>query len=118
MSEYAFLDIKWRRDNLEIDNKPRGFLISWKDKIQSLPDYLTETTLKEIEKTKAKVEDILTKQNIQVVVEYFEKLTLDEKKKCMEELKAKLEELAQKDGRSFNNLVIKILSDYVEDTHK
>ena len=34
------------------------------------------------------------------------------------ELKAKLEELAQKDGRSFNNLVIKILSDYVEDTYK
>lgn len=30
------------------------------------------------------------------------------------ELKAKLEELAQKDGRSFNNLVVKILSDYVE----
>ena len=34
------------------------------------------------------------------------------------ELKAKLEELAQKDGRSFNNLIIKILTDYVEDTHK
>lgn len=34
------------------------------------------------------------------------------------ELKSKLEELAQKDGRSFNNLVIKILSDYVEDTQK
>lgn len=33
-------------------------------------------------------------------------------------LKTKLEELAQKDGRSFNNLVIKILSDYVEDTQK
>ena len=32
------------------------------------------------------------------------------------ELKTKLEELAQKDGRSFNNLVIKILSDYVENT--
>ena len=34
------------------------------------------------------------------------------------ELKAKLEELAQKDGRSFNNLIIKILSDYVEDVEK
>ena len=34
------------------------------------------------------------------------------------DLKTKLEELAQKDGRSFNNLIIKILSDYVEDTHK
>ena len=34
------------------------------------------------------------------------------------ELKANLEELAQKDGRSFNNLVIKILSDYVEDAQK
>ena len=32
------------------------------------------------------------------------------------ELKAQLEEQAKKEGRSFNNLVIKILSDYVEDT--
>ena len=34
------------------------------------------------------------------------------------ELKAKLESIAKDDGRSFNNLVIKILSDYVEDTRK
>ena len=34
------------------------------------------------------------------------------------ELKTKLEKLAQKGGRSFNNLVIKILSDYVDDTQK
>ena len=34
------------------------------------------------------------------------------------ELKAKLESIAKDDGRSLNNLVIKILSDYVEDTHK
>lgn len=30
------------------------------------------------------------------------------------ELKAKLEKLAEQDGRSFNNLVIKIINDYVE----
>lgn len=30
------------------------------------------------------------------------------------ELKEKLEHLAKVDGRSFNNLVIKILNDYVE----
>ena len=34
------------------------------------------------------------------------------------ELKAKLEELAQKDGRSLTNLINKILADYVGDTHK
>ena len=34
------------------------------------------------------------------------------------ELKSKLEELAQKDGRSFNNLVIKILNDFVESQEK
>ena len=34
------------------------------------------------------------------------------------ELKSKLEEIAQKDGRSFNNLVIKILTDYVEEAQK
>lgn len=31
------------------------------------------------------------------------------------ELKAKLEELAKKDERSFNNLVLKVLKDYVAD---
>lgn len=31
------------------------------------------------------------------------------------ELKAKLEEIAKKEHRSFNNLVIAILADYVDD---
>ncbi len=34
------------------------------------------------------------------------------------ELKTKLDELAKKDGRSLNNMVIKILSDYVENINK
>lgn len=34
------------------------------------------------------------------------------------ELKAKLEEIAKKDGRSLTNLINKILSDYVEDAQK
>lgn len=34
------------------------------------------------------------------------------------ELKAKLEELAKQDGRSLNNLVIKVLTDYVEGAKK
>jgi len=29
------------------------------------------------------------------------------------ELKSQLEELAKQDGRSFNNLIIKVLTDYV-----
>lgn len=34
------------------------------------------------------------------------------------ELKATLEELAQKDGRSLTNLINKILSDYAKDAQK
>ena len=34
------------------------------------------------------------------------------------ELKAKLESIAKDDGRSLTNLINKILTDYVEDTHK
>lgn len=34
------------------------------------------------------------------------------------DLKAKLEEIAKKDGRSLTNLINKILTDYVEDTQK
>ena len=34
------------------------------------------------------------------------------------DLKAKLEKLAKQDGRSLNNLVIKVLTDYVEGAKK
>ena len=34
------------------------------------------------------------------------------------ELKAKLESIAKNDGRSLTNLINKILTDYVDDTHK
>ena len=34
------------------------------------------------------------------------------------ELKAKLESIAKEDCRSLTNLINKILTDYVEDTHK
>ena len=34
------------------------------------------------------------------------------------ELKSKLESIAKDDGRSLTNLINKILTDYVEDTHK
>ena len=34
------------------------------------------------------------------------------------ELKSKLESLAKNDGRSLTNLINKILTDYVGDTHK
>ena len=34
------------------------------------------------------------------------------------ELKSELEEIAKKDGRSFNNLVIKVLSDFVNSQEK
>ena len=34
------------------------------------------------------------------------------------ELKSKLEQFAKDDGRSLTNLINKILTDYVEDTHK
>lgn len=34
------------------------------------------------------------------------------------ELKKELEDIAKKQNRSFNNLVITVLKDYVEDTNK
>ena len=34
------------------------------------------------------------------------------------ERKSELEEIAKKDGRSFNNLVIKVLNDFVESQEK
>ena len=34
------------------------------------------------------------------------------------ELKSELEEIAKNDGRSFNNLVIKVLNDFVESQEK
>lgn len=89
-SDFSYQDVKWARENLDIEGKDRKYLILWKDKIQSLPDYLSEKTLKEIENKKILVEEILSRQNIQTVIEYFEKLSGEEKIKCLEELRIRV----------------------------
>ena len=89
-SEFAIKEIKWRRDNLDIEGKDRRYLINWKDKIQNIPDYISEKTLKELEIKKARVEEILSSQNIQIVIDYFEKLSSEEKKKCLDELNKRI----------------------------
>lgn len=90
MVDFKFADTKWRRDNLEINYNDRKSLIIWKDKINNLPDYLSQDTLMKIEETKKNVEEMLSKQNVQTVIVYFEKLTSEEKIKCLEELKLRI----------------------------
>lgn len=55
-----------------------------------MPDYLSQDTLMKIEETKEVVEEMLSKQNVQTIIDYFEKLTSEEKVKCLEELKMRI----------------------------
>lgn len=90
MFDFKFADAKWKRDNLEINLHDRKSIIIWKDKINNVPDYLSQDTLMKIEETKKVVEEMLSKQNVQTIIDYFEKLTSEEKVKCLEELKMRI----------------------------
>ena len=81
----------WNKSYGTLGDKSTNHILWWKDKIKSLPSYLSENSIKNIEKLKIEAEEILSKNRVEEVLFCFDKLTLEEKKNCLEELKKKVE---------------------------
>lgn len=81
-------DAEWRKKNLFLGNKTRQDVYEWKDRIRVLPGYLSESTKADIELLDRTAEKLLSDGKIEDVLQYFKKLSADEKKKCLQILQA------------------------------
>lgn len=80
----------WNKSYGSIDNKSSGEILRWKDKTKTLPSFLSEKSIRNIEKLKIEVEEILSKNRIEEVLFYFDKLSIEEKKTCLQQLQKKI----------------------------
>jgi len=80
------LENVWVEKNLTIIDNQRRTLLEWKEKTKILPDYLSYDTKNKVEEMDKKVNELLSEDMIQTVIDYFEKLSSDERKKCLEQL--------------------------------
>lgn len=77
---------KWKKENLSLGDKSRANVHKWKENTKYLPEYLSKSTLIEIEKLDKEAEAIIREGKIDDVVFYFEKLDNTEKKDCLNKL--------------------------------
>ena len=81
-------DEKWRTDNITLGDKSRQAVHDWKRRIEELPAFLSERTLKEIKEMDAEADQLISEGKIEDVVLYFDRLDRKEKEKCLELLNA------------------------------
>ena len=58
-------------------------MYAWKENIKMLPAFLSEATKNDILKLDVEAEQIISNGKIEDVLQYFNKLTIDERKKCV-----------------------------------
>ena len=77
----------WKKNYLVIPEKTHAKLLWWKEKVQIVPEYLSDDSIKELDKMKEDVEIQLSQFRIEEILHCFNKLTDVEKKECVEKLK-------------------------------
>lgn len=73
----------WRSSYLSIDGKSRAEIHVWEERTAILPGYLSEQSISDYKKVKAKADKTIKEGKIEDVVYYFDKLQDDEKHECL-----------------------------------
>lgn len=81
---------KWIVDELTLGDKSRKAVHHWKEQIQFLPEYLSEETIVKVKKLDQEADEIISKDKIEDVVFYFDKLDVAEKRECIQKLQSRL----------------------------
>lgn len=71
---------------MSLGDGSRKVIYEWKDRIINLPLYLSKDTIQKVHELDLKADEILSAGRIEDVIICFEKLTIVEKKKCLEML--------------------------------
>ena len=83
------LDKKWCDENVTLGDRSRQFVHIWKEKINTLPAYLSNETIEKIKLLDAEADQLISEGKIEDVIFYFDKLDEVEKEKCLDLLKTK-----------------------------
>ena len=75
---------EWIEKNLNLGDGTRKAIYEWKDRIINLPLYLSKDTIQKIYDLDLKAEEILSAGRIEDVIICFGKLSVVEKKRCLE----------------------------------
>lgn len=84
------LDDNWRRENVTLGDRSRQAVHSWKLRIEILPAFLSEGTIAEVRKLDAEADRLISEGKIEDVIIYFDRLNIEEKRKCLDLLQQKL----------------------------
>lgn len=77
---------RWKKQNLSLGDKSREEIHRWKQRVQFLPEYLSDSTISAIEKLNNEADSIISEGKIEDVLFYFDKLDSKEKKDCLEKI--------------------------------
>ena len=81
---------QWKQENLSLGDKSRTTVHRWKEKTAYLPEYLSESTVAQVETLSKEADDIISDGKIEDVLFYFEKLDAEEKQECLKKLQEKI----------------------------
>ena len=80
----------WKLQYLSLGDETRESIHKWKRSVEHLPVYLSEDTLKEVNKLKDRANQLISKGMIEDVIYYFDKLSADEKLECIKSLQNRI----------------------------
>lgn len=76
----------WKAQNLSLGDKSRESVHKWKQKTEFLPEYLSEDTIEKVNVLGKEADNIISEGKLEDVIFYFNKLSVEEKKECIEKL--------------------------------
>jgi len=76
----------WIKANLSLGDKSRQSIYHWKDRIKSLPVFLSDDTIQKVKDLDKEADSIISDAKIEDVIHYFEKLSPEERVQCIKRL--------------------------------
>lgn len=75
---------------MTLGDKSRNAIHHWKEKVQILPDFLSEETIAMVKVLDKQADEIIKESKIEDVIFYFDKLNDSEKLECIQKLQSRL----------------------------
>ena len=86
-SGFDIKENEWKTKNLSLGNESIEAIQQWKQRVQIIPEYLSDETKEAVKNLHQKADKIISKNKIDYIISCFDKLEDDEKRECLNRLK-------------------------------